>query len=109
MRGDGRLITAGRAIAANVAGLDMCGGGDQLVAVPHARCKTGLIVRSVLARMRASVHPDSHGRTSLPCADDPGLYLARDGIGNGPHPKAERSCGDMPLSLEPANALRHRN
>src|SRR5690242_10301842 len=109
MRGDGGLVAAGGAIAANVPGFKMRGGGNQLVAIPHAGGKTGLVVRSVLAGMRASIHPDGHGCAGFPCADNPCLNLSGDRIGHSPHSEAEWSGGDMPLRLKPADTLRHGN
>ena len=106
---DGGLIAAGRAVAADVPGLQVRRGGDELVAVPHPRGESCLIVRRVLRRTGPAVHPDRHRRARLPGGNDPRLHLAGDRIGNGPHPEAEGPGRDMPLRLEPAGALRHRD
>ncbi len=108
MRHDGGFIADGRAVAANVAGFDMGGGSDQFVAVPYAGGEAGLIVRSVLRGCgRPSIQMEGSWEFSgFPCTDDPGLNPPRERIGHSPHPQAERSGRDMPLRLEPANALR---
>src|SRR5579871_1095010 len=107
VRRDGGLVAARRAVAANVAGLQMRRSGNQFIAVPHAGGETGLIVRGILGRMRTSIHPDGHGRAGFPRTDDPRDGLARDGIRLRPDPQAKWTSRDMPLGLEPADALRH--
>src|SRR6266550_2391000 len=109
MRGDGGLVAAGRAVAPNVTGLYVRGGGNELVAVPHAGGEPSLIVGSIFPWMRTAIHIYGHRRARFPRTDHPSLHLTGDGIRYGPHPQAERSSGDMPLGLEPADALRHGN
>ena len=102
---DGRPVAAGRPIAPHVTNLQVRGRGNQLVAIPHAGGETCLIVRRAFRRPRPPVHPDRHRRASFPGADHPGLHPAGHGVGHGPHPQAEGSGRDVPLGLEPADAL----
>ncbi len=103
-----RFVAARRAVAADRAGLQVRRVGNERRAFPRAGGEAAALVRRVLRRMRAAVHPDRRRRLVFPGANLPVDRRPGDRICFVPDLHAERTHREIERRPHAALAFDHR-